>query len=431
MKNQVLPADTFVVVNKTLLYEENHKILTLLYQPIVGNIASSLYLTLEMLLDQSKIMSQQWTHHTLMTNLSLNLDFIIEAREKLEALGLLKVYRKKEGITHYIYELYSPLEASQFLENPLLNTLLRHTIGEESYKHILEYVTIPPIHKEGYQDITCRFSDVYAVTPNSQFDASLLQLKKSQYSQLSVFSKIDLNGLLELIPDEVLMKKSITKDMREFLYLLSFVYDFKERDLETLIMSSLNEKKVIDKALMKKNAQKYYQFEHKGNMPTLIDKRQPEFLRKANGNTKRDKMIYTFETTSPYDFLKSKNGGTPTSVETDLLLYLLDELKLPNGVVNVLIDYVLRINKNKLNKAFVLTIAAQWQREKIETVPDAMELAEQEYKRRKTSGNKTVGRKQVVETPNWLNQDIETSEVTAQEQAQLEQLRKKYQGGKG
>ena len=73
------------------------------------------------------------------------------------------------------------------------------------------------------------------------------------------------------------------------------------------------------------------------------------YLRKENLDTSnRDRMIYQFETTSPYDFLMSKHGGNrPTRNECSILEYLLIDMNLKPGVVNVLIDYVLKINNNE------------------------------------------------------------------------------------
>ena len=42
----ILPADTYVVINKTVLNEQDRKIITMLYQPIIGFAAVSLYFTL-------------------------------------------------------------------------------------------------------------------------------------------------------------------------------------------------------------------------------------------------------------------------------------------------------------------------------------------------------------------------------------------------
>ena len=47
----ILPADTYTVINKTILTENDRKILTMLYQPIIGSDAINLFFTLWMDLD--------------------------------------------------------------------------------------------------------------------------------------------------------------------------------------------------------------------------------------------------------------------------------------------------------------------------------------------------------------------------------------------
>ena len=82
MNGKLLPADTYIVVSKTIIEDEDRKKLTLLYQPIIGHTAVSLYLTL--LDDLSKsIMSEEFTHNHLVSTIQLNLNDIIIAREKL------------------------------------------------------------------------------------------------------------------------------------------------------------------------------------------------------------------------------------------------------------------------------------------------------------------------------------------------------------
>ena len=49
----LLPADTYVVINKTILYDEDRKILTDLYLPIIGMEAVMLYFTFWSDLDSS------------------------------------------------------------------------------------------------------------------------------------------------------------------------------------------------------------------------------------------------------------------------------------------------------------------------------------------------------------------------------------------
>ena len=136
-KISLLPADAYVVVNKTILTEIDKKNLINLYEPVIGPLPISLYLTLWSDLDRSETMSKDYTHHHLMTFLKTRLDQIKEAREALEAVGLLKTYFKKEhDINHYIYELFSPLDAYEFFNHPILNVVLYNNIGEHEYRFI-------------------------------------------------------------------------------------------------------------------------------------------------------------------------------------------------------------------------------------------------------------------------------------------------------
>ena len=95
MKNSLLPADTYTIINQTILTEVDKKIIISLYEPIIGPIAVSLYLTLWADLDKLEIMSKDFTHHHLMTILKTKLIDIENARKSLEAVGLLKSYIKR------------------------------------------------------------------------------------------------------------------------------------------------------------------------------------------------------------------------------------------------------------------------------------------------------------------------------------------------
>ena len=101
----------------------------------------------------------------------------------------------------------------------------------------------------------------------------------------------------------------------------------------------------------------------------------------------------------------------------DLLLVenLMVDYALPPGVVNVLIDYVLRINDNKLTKNFVLTIANQWKRSNINTVEEAMAICKKENK------NKTKTRAlKKEERPDWFDKKYEENEASSDDIALLE-----------
>ena len=83
--------------------------------------------------------------------------------------------------------------------------------------------------------------------------------------------------------------------------------------------------------------------------------------------------------------------------------------KLSPGVINVLIDYVLKINNKKLNKDYIESIAGQWKRLNIETVKEAMEICRKEHK--KVSKNVTVSKNKnennKTNLPEWFDKSFE------------------------
>ena len=139
----LLPADVYTVINKTILTEYDRRNIINLYEPIVGSLPISLYLTLWSDLDKREIISKTFNHHHLMTLLKTRLDDIKDARKALEAVGLLKSYLKKgESLNSYVYELFSPLSAYEFFNHPVLNVVLYNNIGGEEYNCLVKYISL-------------------------------------------------------------------------------------------------------------------------------------------------------------------------------------------------------------------------------------------------------------------------------------------------
>lgn len=419
-KVPMLAADTYIVVNKTILHDSDRKTLIMLYQPIIGSMAINLYFTLWSYLDKNEILSLSWTHHHLMKSMQVSLEKIIEAREKLEAIGLLKTYIKKDNKENsYLYEMYSPLSVYDFLNDPVLSTTFRDSVGELEYKKIIEYFKMPSIKMDGYEDISSKFNDVFAITNITNLE-EIKELKKTNILGLAYEPTIDINNILSMIPEEMLDYRSVTKPVKELIYKLALAYNFNDEDMKEIIMNSINENHRIDKSSLQMSARKLYKFENYNNKTELVYKNQPEYLRsKVTSTSKKAKMIYTFETTTPYDFLASKNGCEPTKAEMDILSYLLVDVKLLPGVVNVLLDYVLNVSENKLVRSFIENKAVEWKRNNIETVEDAMAMAKKDKANKKT--NKKIDK---VEKPVWFDKNNVSEEASLEEQkAFIEKLK--------
>ena len=190
----------------------------------------------------------------------------------------------------------------------------------------------------------------------------------------------------------------------------------------------IDENGMINKNKLITATRKYYEFNNNGALPTLIYRTQPDYLKSPLGeNSNRARMQYLFENMSPYDYLRKKyRGATPTSRDVKLLEFLAVDLKLKPGVINVLIDYILRVNDNKLNRNFVETIAGQWARLGLSTVDDAMKYAEKEHKKTKKKVI-TQTKRNISETvPVWFNESNERKEVSEEERKELEALLEEF-----
>lgn len=427
----VLPADTFVVVNRTILNESDRKIISMLYQPIIGSIATSLYYTLWADLDKTELLSGEYTHHHLMTSLRIKMDVIVLSRKKLEAVGLLKTFVKKGNVNSYVYELYSPIQASEFFNHPVLNVVLYNNVGKKEYEKLLEYFKVPRIILSSYEEITSSFNDVFESVPRNTCDNLNEDLRVNKTGQMKIDESFDFDLLINSVPNGIITNRTFSKETRELINNLSYVYNLDAMEMKSSILSSIKENGLIDKTLLRKNVRNYYKYENENKLPSLVYKSQPEYLRNPLGaEDKRAKMIYVFENTSPYRFLKGRsNGSKPSARDLSILESLLNDFKLNPGVVNVLVDYVLKINNKKLTKGFLETIAAQWKRLNVETVEEAMKVAEKEHKKlKKNTETKLVVNKNVKEEviPEWFNQNIKKEQISDEDEKSLKDMLKEF-----
>jgi replication initiation and membrane attachment protein len=223
-------------------------------------------------------------------------------------------------------------------------------------------------------------------------------------------------------------------ETKDLINSLAYTYDIDDINMQGLVRNSINEKGLVDKTELRKNARNFYQFENDGRLPTFVYSKQPDYLKTPVGdNSKWAKMVYTFESVHPYDYLRSKyKTGEPSLRDLKLIESLLVDLKLTPGVVNVLIAYVLKINNQKLSKNYIDTIAGQWKRLNIETVEEAMRISEKEHKKlKKQFETKTTKQTQPVyhsknvkkeELPDWFNKELKNEEMSEEDMKELDDI---------
>ena len=431
MKNvSILPVDSYVVINKSIFNDSDRKVLTMLYQPIIGSIATNLYFSLWADLNKEEIMSREYSHHHLMTNTKLSLDEIVNARKKLEALGLLRTYFKNGNINNYVYEMYSPLGAGEFFSNPILSVSLYSFIGEKEYKDVADYFKMPKINLNSFENISAKFSDLYNLDIKKMDDVTEKNIKSKDKIGLIIEDSIDFDFIIDSTKG-LMNDKALSNNMKKLINNLCYLYNFDELTISNIIKNSLTDKGMINDLELKKNCKNYYTFENKGKLPNLVYKKRESLDKKIDTKDLKKKLIECFESKTPYEFLKSKyRGAKPTTKDVTMLETLLTDQELNPGVINVLIDYVIRINDSKLNKNLVQSIASQWKMLGIENVSQAMKQAGIEYKKHKqykeVNSTKKIDYNSNTKLPHWYNKTIKKEEMTKEEKEELNNMLKDF-----
>lgn len=416
----LLPADRYVIFNKTILTDFDKKVLITFYEPIIGHLGVSLYLTLWNDLEGINQVSRELNHHHLMSILKCPLNAIKEAREALEAVGLIKTYFKSGDINNYIYELYSPLSPTEFLNHPILNVVLYDNIGDSEYEYLKKLYQKLKIDTKDYTDVSKKIDEVYV----SQSDIPVFESIERSVNDITCNDQVDFDLIISSIPKGIINERAFNKKTKELINQLAFIYKIDSLKMMELIRSVLNEYGMIDKTALRQASRKMYQFNN-GALPTLIYRSQPEYLKTPVGdNSMRGKIIRAFESINPVDFLRNKYRGVkPTTADIKIIEMLVIDLEMPPAVVNVLLDYVLRKNNNRLSRAYIETIAGQWKRAGLKNASEAMDFAEKENNK---LTKKLSNKEHTSNEPVWFNKDNQKQELTIEEQQEMENLFKEF-----
>lgn len=450
---EILPIDRYVVNANGLLHDYDRKVLTFLYQPLIGSACFSLYMTLWAELEENRLWSKPNSHHSLMNFMEMGLNKIYQARIKLEAIGLLKVYEKKsENSRAFIYELIPPLTPEQFFLDGMLNIYLYRKIGKSQYLRLKRFFSEEKAEsKEDYHEVTKEFQDVFlsshvdSFTYHAETD-EITEMKDfdfiGRHDQPSIQIRDDLFNFELLsagLNESLIPKKALTKKVKNAISNLAFLYDIDVLQMKNIVISAVTEDNEINIEELRKSARDWYQFQYNDKLPSLVDRTQPVIhqTQKDEPKTKEEENLRYVETTSPRQFLKDISGGAePSKSDLQIVEDVMFQQKLMPGVINVLLQYVMLKSDMKLTKAYVEKIASHWARKKIKTAKEAFELAKSEHRQYtewaegKKKPNPSAAKKKPIRTemlPDWFNETADSSSLPKENESIEEQELKKQE----
>lgn len=454
---EMLPMDDYIVSVEGPWNLGDLKVLTFLYQPLLGPLCISLYLVLRSQVAEDRLVSRRNTHYFLMNVMDTGLAEIYSARLRLEAIGLLETYVKKAGDRRsFVYELKPPLSPARFFSDELLNMYLFQQVGKKQYMNLKSYFMDQRLPEPGYEKITKSFPEVFAsVIPDDgerdemENGEGLKAMERPMAKSLRVEPQdFDFQLLVGLV-ERVVPRFAITPEVKEVIFKLAFLYGFDPIEMKDILMESLTDGKEIDVEKMRKKARDRYLLFNYQKLPKIVDRIQSPALSSniAEPKTPEERLIRYLETVSPRQLLEDlSRGGTASEADLRLVEDIMIRQKLPPGVVNVLIHYCMLRTDMKFSRSFAERIASHWARKEVRTVRQAMDLAKSEHqkylnwqkeKEKDKKNPKTRRALRKERLPEWFDsweiieekeEDIEDIE---EERRKLEERLKNISGGSG
>jgi len=437
---ELQPKDHFDIILPPSLSSKERQLLTLFYQPLTGPEPISLYLTLWA--EGEDPYREALNHYYLMNVLDMPIGKVFQARIALEAIGLLKTYRKDDGENRFfIYELIRPLDPELFFRDPLLSMFLFSRIGEQAYRKLRKRF-IKQIDKTAYKDVSRTFTDVFKpIDTNVPQEFKEAEMKPQQSHYPFYYEQFDFDLLQAGLSEQLIPSSVFTVEVKEWIAKLAFLYQLSPLDMQKIVILAIDDDMNISLERLKKAARDYYKLAVSKEVPKFEKTFDTKPLQEQGQPlTKEQELIHYLETTPPIQVLRDINDGKepmPSSVEIaeDLIM----KHGMPVGVVNVLLEYVMLTTDMKLPRKYVERIADHWMRKNIRTAKEAMELArterdqylkwklESEAKKSSASGyKKSYKNVREEKVPEWFYKQKETNkEEDQQANIDFEEERKK------
>lgn len=355
--------------------------LNLLYYPLIGKDALIVY----QILISASHKRMDWLLENLIQMTGISENRFQRSIITLEQFSLVRSFEDSVDQS-YLYKLYPPKTAHDFLNHDTFGRLFLQKMGSSYYDRIKVLFSMDDSVDEGMEETTHPM-DVSMLDQWSQEQEEKLQElrpKQEKYKTSFDFS-VFLKGMDRLFPLRLRTPENLERIAK-----LADVHGISEKDMRYYVQRSINPSTKIL------------------NFETLKN------LVYQNRKTQSAKDPYTL---APVQFLRWKQGGIPVAnADKKLIESITENYGLPTEVVNVLIEYSLDKTNQTFSRSFVEKVAASWARLHIESKEQAI---------MQTKENKLQA-KNIQKVPDWYAQtDIEKPDDDLLKQALERQKRLK------
>lgn len=378
--------DWYEIRLATVLSDYDRRLLTILYQPLIGYTSLAIYFTLWSEYDQMDGQGLK-NHNHLFDFMQITSGEFLKARMRLEAIGLLQTLMHSENnINFYTYVLKAPKYPHDFFEDPLFAGLYEKYVGVKEAERMARLFCMKD-KEEAYdnQDISASFIEIFH--PNLDDEMFLKARTLSHGTKSSrvvgdVRSEFDFGSFFKAMKEKYGFTERVLKAKeRQEIERIATLFGFDGERMAEVVNRTYtrddNGKAYFQLELLKKYCQDEIKFpSFDGNKHSIGSKSE------ISSDSLLAKKIQLMESVSPYDYLSIRQEYKEVvSSDLNLLDQLSSKLGLPYSVINALVDYVLETNDFKLPSSLTLKIGASLTRAKINNALDAMNyLRKSHYK---------------------------------------------------
>ena len=343
---ELMPHDVCRVQADSFLSEDKLAVLMLLYQPMITSDATSLYLTLYA---HRFMKTTGFSHDHILKLMDIPIQNLEKARIKLEEYRLLDTYCKiNEKRNEYLYVLHAPIPKEEFVKANIFMRDLNKAAGKKHAENILTCLNQTEFNISGYKNITVPITFKEEEAP---YDHTVqFNTVKPQFSfkQEDAPINFDYDSFIANTSRLVFPVNARTEENLSLIGQLATVHGISPERMRLLIKDCI---RLSDE--------------------TLDTERLKVKCAKAKPDVKTDGDAYSLP---PKSFLQSKQNGMQVSVSEAMLLDRIQQKSnFPVEVINIMIEYILKISNNRLVPKFVDMVLGEWVRDGVQTKEDALE----------------------------------------------------------
>lgn len=360
----------------------DHKVLSLLYRPLIGTVAFSLY---------QFIFSYTYQKESVDMDQALILNMLVitekefnEACNHLSAYALLDVFEKQEEI---LLQLKKPMTAKQFLNDTIFGITLEQKVGKQTLTFLIEQfkVTQPSI---GYIRKDVQFNDVFEIDQIKRLSIHEPLFENGGVHHPLLKSTFPYEGWVDQLPSAYKKPSLLKSSIRQLIENLVYIYQFTYEDLNAII-TSLEPTQLVKKEAIQLASKRYFE---KHQVLTIDEK--------------KDQSSNDFIQVSPTYIVQKYAKVDAQGAALDTVTSLVERNHVDMGVINVLLIFVLKRKDGILPHLHYLEkILNDWLSKGVSTSEDAIEMTTKlESTFQKKTYKKSV---RVSVEPDWLDSYLE------------------------